>query len=347
MLPYIWHPRVMRMLLTRIPRRPGITTGNLRRRFNLQRQAHSLLTLLTRPIRLTLTQRSRRRIHATTSLLTAVTLVVTSFMPSAGIPQAQQQQAGAAASSPSGGSQSTGANNLYDYNPPLPQPITVPPLQDPHLPALTIKMDVAPRSLSVGDPLTITLTINNEANDPANNLSVSMPLPAGTMGFPDPAPNGWSWQRARLDARSAVTFTATLRLIQPPPGDAVLARVQAAASGLAAPVVEEGGAVVVPPIPAQATARFIPGSPARLRSVDGRSEIYVPADAASQPLTLTHALQGSQRNPTPRGIAGRKQGLPTCLPSTSTPRTIWGRRYTSSTGLSPSPWVTHHSSCGR
>ena len=67
----------------------------------------------------------------------------------------------------------------------------------------------------------------------------------------------------------------------------------------------------VAPIPAQATARFISGSPVHLRSVTGGARYTCPADVASQPLTLTHALQGSQRNPTPRGIAGRKQGLPT------------------------------------
>ncbi len=71
------------------------------------------------------------------------------------------------------------ANAGADDSEPAPAPRSVAPLVDPHLPSLAIKVDVVPKLASVGDTLTATIHVFNQAADPASNVVITLPRPAG------------------------------------------------------------------------------------------------------------------------------------------------------------------------
>ena len=135
----------------------------------------------------------------------------------------------AAASIASAGQAASNSNNQQAaLQPPTPVKHTLPPFVDPHLPSLNLKIAFSSEQAVVnGTPITATVTVSNSAPDPANNLVVSLPTPAGTVALPGPgfvsATGGWQWPQAVLDgstrdssnqlmAGASATFTATLQL---------------------------------------------------------------------------------------------------------------------------------------
>ena len=156
-------------------------------------------------------------------------------------------------------------------DPPTPDTLSASEQDDPHLPSLHLSMEVNPRTVSVRDVFTITLTVLNMDPDAATNLTVTLPLPEGASSYPDPNsyPDGWTWTQSSLGADSTVTFTATLQLDQSPTGDAVLAFPAATAAGLDMPVKEVGGALVVPSSPTTTTTTYSSGTATSMNSDDG------------------------------------------------------------------------------
>lgn len=79
----------------------------------------------------------------------------------------------------------TGAEDdpvLPDLDPPAPPALDqVPPPVDPRLPNLTLHIAVAPDPVLVGQVATITLTVENLAPDPADDLVVTLETPAGAV----------------------------------------------------------------------------------------------------------------------------------------------------------------------
>ncbi len=69
--------------------------------------------------------------------------------------------------------------------PPL-TPHTVPPITDPHLPSLQLSIAVSPDQPQIGETVSITLTIQNYAPDPAVQPVVMLPVPLGTTAVADP-----------------------------------------------------------------------------------------------------------------------------------------------------------------
>ncbi|HEX8221081.1 MAG TPA: discoidin domain-containing protein, partial [Chloroflexia bacterium] len=175
---------------------------------------------------------------------------------------------------------------------------------------MTIDLDVTPRIVAVGDLFTVTLTVHNQAPHPASNLAVTMPLPAGVVAQGISQTDGWNWQAARLDGDGSTTMSALMRLVQTPPGDAVLVRVEATAQGLSVPVTGIGGALVVRRGLGVATKPYVPGVGATLRSPDGRIEIKIPPGATDRPLTLQHSYDPGPKDKVSTEIMGFKRGFP-------------------------------------
>ncbi len=206
----------------------------------------------------------------------------------------------------------------------LPLELSAPPLQeapDPHLPALALESDVAPE-LAVGETTTITLTVANAAPDPADDLEVTMPVPAGALALPGPGysgpTQGWRWTIGHLNGHAETIVTATLSLPSMPLGAALLLAPQATASGLGQPVLGHGGAPVSPRERGPARADFIPGAAAELHSRDGWVVVRVPAQAHRRRLTLQYTPLAdklpdllARGTPIHPAIAGFKRGLGT------------------------------------
>ena len=194
--------------------------------------------------------------------------------------------------------------------PPPPEQRTEQPWVDPQLPSLTFDLDIAPRILTVGGLFTATLTVSNQSPYPADNLTARLPLPVGAVAYPDPQPNGWIWQLARLSGDATFTRSVVLRVPQMPPGEAVVTRAQVTANRLNFPVADSAGALVLPQNPSSVTVSYTPGVSLTLRTPNGRVEVQVPADAADRPLTLEYSLQPGGRNRVPPRVVGFKHGLP-------------------------------------
>src|SRR5262245_919638 len=165
---------------------------------------------------------------------------------------------------------------------------SVPPVVDPHLPSLSLHLSVAPDPVAVGETAAFTITVENGAPDPANDLLVTLPTPDEALALPGPntisPTQGWRWSFARLDGHSSAVLTANLRLVRTPAGEALLLHPQATARGLTSPVHEIAGALVVDRTLGPATTRFTPGTPAVLHSRDGHVSVQFPAHAAPRPL---------------------------------------------------------------
>jgi RHS repeat-associated protein len=145
----------------------------------------------------------------------------------------------------------------------------------------------------VSDTVAITVSVTNNAPDPATNLVVSMPIPQGAVALAGPglmaADQGWSWSQPNLDAHNSATFTASLRVTSMPPGEALVVRPQATAKGLAIPVSAVGGALVSSHAPTIKNADFTPGSDAQLTSDDNHVSVKMDAKAHTDKLKLRHA----------------------------------------------------------
>jgi hypothetical protein len=101
----------------------------------------------------------------------------------------------------------TATPSLDPADTPLPEPIP-----DPELPSLALSVAVAPDPVVVGQIATVTLTIDNAAQYPAEDLVVRLPLPEGVALSADTARSaaGWEWQLGRLEGQSQATLTTTM-----------------------------------------------------------------------------------------------------------------------------------------
>ncbi len=159
--------------------------------------------------------------------------------------------------------------------PPPPRPVqkTVASVTDPHLPSLTLDLTVTPQPIAIGDTAAVTVTVTNQAPDPAADLKVTLPTPDGAAAQPGPgfvsAAGGWQWTQTRLDGGSSAILTATLHLTQAPQGNALLLHPAVTATGVPRPVEEVGGAVAVQGNLQTGTIPFVPGASTVLRSGNG------------------------------------------------------------------------------
>lgn len=84
--------------------------------------------------------------------------------------------------------------------PPVPEQRKVAPVTDPRLPSLTVGVEAATDSVAVGEMTALTITVANQAPDPARNLVVTLPTPDGTVPMPGAgvvsAAQGWRWTLA-------------------------------------------------------------------------------------------------------------------------------------------------------
>ncbi|MFL5804112.1 MAG: Calx-beta domain-containing protein, partial [Roseiflexaceae bacterium] len=167
---------------------------------------------------------------------------------------------------------------------------SVPTFVDPHLPSLTLQLEIAPSPIAVGDTAILTVTVTNQAPDAANELVVTMPTPGAALAEVGPntlsPTQGWAWRLPRLDAHSSTTLAGSARLVRMPPGEALLFLASATARGLSRPVQERGGAIVADRARGPATATFTPGSRTTLRGADGRITVTIPGQAANRRLTV-------------------------------------------------------------
>ncbi|HEX2912230.1 MAG TPA: RHS repeat-associated core domain-containing protein [Chloroflexia bacterium] len=191
-----------------------------------------------------------------------------------------------------------------------PTPLTVPPVTDPHLPGLVLNVTTDSTTVAVGDTVTLTVTVNDQASDPANNLVVTLPVPAGTQpvatGENDglvSASEGWRWNVTRLEGNSSTTFTAQVKIPAMPPGEALLAKAGVTAKELTQPVERYGGAIVVDPTASDANAKanknkadFTPGTATTLQSSDGKVKVNVPGNAYKDKLSLQHQNFREKKN---------------------------------------------------
>ncbi|NJM07206.1 DUF11 domain-containing protein [Candidatus Gracilibacteria bacterium] len=119
--------------------------------------------------------------------------------------------------------------------------VTVPPV-----PSLVPQLQSEPAQVAVGETLTLTITVLNQGSFAANDFSVRLPLPAGTVAAastPLTDGSGWLWTDV-LDPEQAVTYTVQLDVTAMPPGAAVLAEATISAQGLDTPFIVVGGALV-------------------------------------------------------------------------------------------------------
>ncbi|HKP54738.1 MAG TPA: PA14 domain-containing protein [Chloroflexia bacterium] len=195
--------------------------------------------------------------------------------------------------------------------PPPPGQPTEQPWVDPQLPSLTLDLTVTPGTLSLGDVFTVTLSVRNQSAHPAESVVLTLPLPVGAVVHRGPQVKGWNWQLASLAGGASATRTATLRLVQLPPGEAVVARAQVSAARLNFPVAETAGALVLPPNLGPSNVSYLPGAGAILRSPDGKIEVQVPPDAADRALTLQFSGQPGSKNSVPPHTAAFKRSFPT------------------------------------
>ncbi len=251
---------------------------------------------------------STRRTHRRVSLFLAFAVIAATLLEPFSYVMGRQQAsatglaAGAAASTPL-------------PEPPSGTPVPVVPTPGPEQPApyLAATTRISPRTVAVGDIFTVTVRVENYSNHAASNLSIELALPTGVRSISNPSDGDYSWQEASLGANAALTKTATLRIVQPQPGDAVVLRPQIGASNSEASLTNVGGALIVDRSQAPSTARFAPGSPASLRSPDNRVEIDLPANASNRALALRygqHPKPGSdESDKTSEKLAGRTWGF--------------------------------------
>ena len=228
----------------------------------------------------------------------------------------------------SGQSQPSSAAKTSD--PPAPIVKTMPPLQDPHLPTLSLDITFDADQVTVGSAITATVTVTNNAPDPANDLVVTLPAPQGTLALPGPgfidAVTGWKWSLTSLaggtkngNARTmgaSASFTATMQLASLPTGEAVLALPQVTARGLVAPIGATGGVLADATSVTAATTTFDPTSGITLTSQDKRVEVQLPSGAFTSTLTLKHTRLADKLDeikakgaPVPPLHPGFKRGL--------------------------------------
>src|SRR5262245_11265752 len=97
------------------------------------------------------------------------------------------------------------ADTAPDPSPPAPQRESVPPVTDPRLPSLTLDIAVAPDPVAIGQVATITVTVTNQAPDPAVDPAITLAPPAGAVPRPGDgfvsARDGWRWTPGTIGGR--------------------------------------------------------------------------------------------------------------------------------------------------
>jgi hypothetical protein len=183
-----------------------------------------------------------------------------------------------------------------DPIPPAPT-LTVAPVEDPHLPSLALSLAVAPDPLQLGETAVLTVTVLNQAPDPAEDLVITLPVPDTIQALTPPVlgRTGWQWNLGRLAGGAEQTLVASFQLRNAPPGDALAFTATAMARGLVLPVQRTGGVLVHERRPPPTTAAFIPGGRSTLRSHDGRVSVEFPPAASARPLTLRYRTLDAAR----------------------------------------------------
>ncbi len=173
-----------------------------------------------------------------------------------------------------------------------------PPVQTPAYtgkpsPSLAIRIRVAPDSVTVGTPATITLTVRNDGAIPATNLVVTLPTPVGVDPQAGPglvsATAGWRWSQPQLAAHSDATFTAIVLASVVPPSRALLLAPTVTSQEITTPVTGRGGAVIEDVATAVVTTQAVAArTDAALRSADARVDVALPAAASTDALTVRY-----------------------------------------------------------
>jgi RHS repeat-associated protein/uncharacterized repeat protein (TIGR01451 family) len=179
-----------------------------------------------------------------------------------------------------------------------------------------VDVTVSPDKVSVGSVVSMIVVVTNEDPDAATNVTITLPLPAGTTPqLPNAAYNSsissWQWTQSSIAAHGSVTVTASAVLSQAPTSRAVVVRASAIAAGLQVPTVKTGGALLAQVQAVPATVAFTPGSPTVLNSPDGRVQVTVPSDAASQALTFQFSYTPDIGAVTPPAVPAFKRGFST------------------------------------
>lgn len=181
--------------------------------------------------------------------------------------------------------------------PPPPEILDVAPPPYVAAPALVVQAQVAPDPLTVGMTATVTLIVSNLVADPADDLVVTLPVPAGAEPLPDAAlvssTEGWRWNLGRLAGSQSLTLTAALRLTAIPPGEALLVRPAARARDIQEPATTTAGALVtLRPQDLRSTrtprATVQPQLGGLLESRDRRVRVTIPRGASDRVLQVRH-----------------------------------------------------------
>ena len=199
-------------------------------------------------------------------------------------------------------------------------PIQVPAVVDTHLPSLIMNIVVAPDPVPVGETAIFTLTLTNQASDPASNVVVTIPTPDGAQPEPGDgvisAAKGWKWTVSRVAALSETVFRGSVRLLRLPKGDALLFRPEVTAAELAQPVAIYGGALVWDRAKGSSRSAFAPGQAAKLQGENGRLNVAFPGNAAKKALDLQYRTLEvarddlvAKKRPVPAAIANFKRAF--------------------------------------
>ena len=198
------------------------------------------------------------------------------------------------------------------------QPLTAAPYVAKATPSLTIHQTLSPNAVAVGDTVTATLTVTNNSPAAARDVVATLPIPVGaTAAFAakdSTSTKGWRWTLPQLEGKATTTFTATFRMAQNPPGDAVLLFPEVSARGMDAPVSDIAGAVVVEHTTPSARTSFTPGTKSVLRSTNGRVEVNFSDKGYANGLTLSQSSRDDKKakgEKLPPEVVGFKRGLGT------------------------------------
>jgi hypothetical protein len=228
--------------------------------------------------------------------------------------------------------------------PPPPDPITVPPIEDPHLPSLSLRLQTEPLWAALGDVITATITVLNSAPDAAEELSVTLPLPTEAQSLTKDAAltdKGWFWSLDTLKPGAQTVVTATMRLNAIPFGEALILQPEALARGLTVPIVATGGSLVT------TTPEAKPGAPPELEPSSDELTTSEPTLEGSLPpaemLPTVPDAQADVATPQAETTATPSQSN-TATPNPNVPPTATNLQAPSAPTATPKPAPTDDSS---
>ncbi len=241
-------------------------------------------------------------------------LIVAFLLSSISPVSAQVQQAKPMVSS------SVSAATPAQSSPPLPVPqqLIATPVVSQHLPSLAIQVDSSLIPANVGDTVPFTITVTNQAPDPAKNMVVALPIPAEAIAQPSDAPV-LRWDMAELMGKSSASFTVQLRIVAVPAGGALLLDPQVTAQGLPMPATRHAG-LLINSTTSPTTAQYSPNQDTILKSTDGSVDLNIPAGAYNGKLTLGYSLQTTPGQFIPSALAGWHRGFGTFFLTATDPQ---------------------------